>query len=161
MAASVKNKGKFNSCILSYRDADSLPHFVVVRQFVRSKKVEKNFSDRLKELRGDLSQDAFALKIGTKQTTLSNWERGFREPNFSGLILISTSCGVSADWLLGLSDERSPGRSSLSDSRIALLEKKIIQLESANDALQKALAIVGGHRAQPAKTGGSSATKTA
>ena len=64
------------------------------------------FRSRLRELRGDVSQEDFALKIGTKQTTLSNWERGFREPNFNGLALISTSCEVSADWLLGLSDDR-------------------------------------------------------
>ena len=121
----------------------------------------KSFGERLKELRGNLSQEDFALKIGTKQTTLSNWERGFREPNFSGLVLISTSCGVSSDWLLGLTDERAPGGTDASDARIAELEKKIIRLEGENAALQKALSIVGGHHAHPVKTGGAPATKTA
>ena len=123
--------------------------------------MKKSFGERLKELRGDLSQDDFALKIGTKQTTLSNWERGFREPNFSGLALIATSCGVSADWLLGLTDERAPGATVTTDARIAELEKKVIRLEGENSALQKALAIVGGHRVQPAKTGGAPAAKIA
>lgn len=123
--------------------------------------MKKSFGDRLKELRGNLSQEDFALKIGTKQTTLSNWERGFREPNFSGLVLISTSCGVSADWLLGLSDDRTPGVAVASDAQTSDLEKKIIRLEGENAALQKALSIVGGHRVQPVKTGGASATKTA
>ena len=123
--------------------------------------MKKSFGERLKELRGDLSQDDFALKIGTKQTTLSNWERGFREPNFSGLALIATSCGVSADWLLGLTDDRAPGAAVTTDARIAELEKKVIRLEGENSALQKALAIVGGHPARPAKTGGAPAAKIA
>ena len=123
--------------------------------------MKKSFGERLKELRGNLSQDDFAFKIGTKQTTLSNWERGFREPNFSGLVLIANSCGVSADWLLGLTDDRAPGATVTTDARIAELEKKVIRLEGENSALQKALAIVGGHRVQPAKTGGVPVAKIA
>lgn len=123
--------------------------------------MKKNFCDRLRELRGDLSQDEFASKIGTKQTTLSNWERGFREPNFSGLVLIATSCGVSADWLLGLSNERTPGSTAASDARIAELEMENLQLKSANAAYLTALETIGGRHVRPVKTGGSSATKTA
>ena len=133
--------------VLSHRDADRIPHIVVGCQFVRSRKVKKSFGGRLKELRGNLSQDDFALKIG--------------EPNFSGLVLIANSCGVSADWLLGLTDERAPGAAVTTDARIAELEKKVIRLEGENSALQKALAIVGGHPARPVKTGGAPAAKIA
>ena len=119
------------------------------------------FRSRLRELRGDVSQEDFALKIGTKQTTLSNWERGFREPNFNGLVLISTSCEVSADWLLGLSDERGGVSSVGGDAEKARMANKIHELEIKVATLENALSLVGGRRAPSAKTGGSTATKTA
>ena len=94
------------------------------------------FTKRLRELRGNLSQDDFALKIGTKQTTLSNWERGFREPNFNGLILISTSCEVSADWLLGLTDDRVVASGFGGDAEKAEYQKKLSDLEAENISLK-------------------------
>ena len=66
----------------------------------------KLFVERLKELRGSLSQSEFANKIGAKQTTYSSWERGIKEPGIFAIISISNTFGVSADWLLGLSDSR-------------------------------------------------------
>jgi transcriptional regulator with XRE-family HTH domain len=119
------------------------------------------FRSRLRELRGDVSQEDFALKIGTKQTTLSNWERGFREPNFNGLALISTSCEVSADWLLGLSDERGGVSSAGGDAEKARMANKIHELEIKVATLENALSLVGGRRAPVAKTGGGIVTKTA
>ena len=119
------------------------------------------FTKRLRELRGELSQEEFAQKIGTKQTTLSNWERGFREPNFNGLILISTSCEVSADWLLGLSDDRGGASGCGGDAEKVQMANKIRELEIKVTTLENALSLVGGHRAPSAKTGGSIATKTA
>ena len=94
------------------------------------------FCSRLRELRGDLSQEDFAHKIGTKQTTLSNWERGFREPNFSGLALISTSCEVSADWLLGLTDDRGGASGRGGDAEKAEYHKKLSDLEAENISLK-------------------------
>lgn len=122
---------------------------------------ENLFQFRLRELRGNLSQEDFANIIGTKQTTLSNWERGFREPNFSGLALISTSCEVSADWLLGLSDERGGVSSAVGDAEKARMANKIRELEIKVATLENALSLVGGRRAPSVKTGGSIATKTA
>ena len=66
------------------------------------------FADRLKELRGSLSQADFAYKIRAKQTSYSSWERGVKEPGVSTVVEIANTFGVSADWLLGLSDQRAP-----------------------------------------------------
>ncbi len=96
-------------------------------------------------------------RIGKNQQTWARYESDAVEPNAAMIRQICSAFSVSADWLLGLTDERAPG----DDSRIADLEKKIIRLEGENAALQKALAIVGGHPARPVKTGGSSAAKTA
>lgn len=53
-----------------------------------------------------MSQSDFALKIGVKQTSYSSWERGIKDPLAQTLAQIANTLGVSADWLLGLSDER-------------------------------------------------------
>ena len=123
--------------------------------------MKKVFCQRLRELRGSLSQGRYADKIGTKQTTLSSWERGFREPNLDGVVLIATTNGVSTDWLLGLSDDRRGGTPAGADASTIDLQKRIHDLEVENAALQKALSLIGGHRAPVVKTGGSPAIKTA
>ena len=60
--------------------------------------------DRLKALRGGLSQSDFAAKIGVKQTSYSSWERGVKDPAAQTIAQIASTFGVSCDWLLGLSD---------------------------------------------------------
>jgi transcriptional regulator with XRE-family HTH domain len=64
--------------------------------------MEKSFGERLRELRGQFSQEIFARKIGTKQTTLSSWERNVSQPDLEWLGIISSRLHVSVDWLLGL-----------------------------------------------------------
>ena len=118
------------------------------------------FVTRLNELRGDASVSAFARLAQIPQPSMDKYLTG-RSPSIDILIKLSCRFGVASDWLLGLTDGRAPGGAVTSDARIAELEKKVIRLEGENSALQKALAIVGGHRALPVKSGGSSATKTA
>jgi len=65
------------------------------------------FSDRLKELRGDVSQTAFAARFGLKQAVYSHYETGRREPDLNTLCRISNILKVSSDYLLGLSDTES------------------------------------------------------
>ena len=70
------------------------------------KKVFNILSDRLRELRGDVSQNEFARKIGVKQQSYNLWEAGKTDPSSSSLRLIATICNVTSDWLLGLSENR-------------------------------------------------------
>lgn len=60
--------------------------------------------ERLRALRGTMSQSDFATKIGVKQTSYSSWERGIKDPAAQTVAQIANTFGVSADWLLGLSD---------------------------------------------------------
>lgn len=79
----------------------------------------KIFSARLKILRDTLSQNEFAKSLNIPQTTYSRYETGKNEPDYESLVLICRRCGVSSDWLLGLSDERaqrSGGVSVVGDS---------------------------------------------
>lgn len=76
---------------------------------------------RLRELRGVESQADFAAKIGVKQTSYSSWERGIKDPLAQTIVLIANTLGVSADWLLGLSDEREPVSDAAPKSRPGLI----------------------------------------
>jgi transcriptional regulator with XRE-family HTH domain len=62
------------------------------------------FSGKLKTLRGDLTQTAFAKKLGIPQNTYHRYEKGERVPDIKALTKISKSLNVSADELLGLAD---------------------------------------------------------
>lgn len=103
--------------------------------------MNKKFVERLKELRGTMSQEEFAAKIGEKQTSYSAWERGAREPVISVLENISNRLGVSADWLLGLSDSRGESAAPAQQKIIAAqpdvlrelndLKKRVNALESS------------------------------
>jgi transcriptional regulator with XRE-family HTH domain len=64
----------------------------------------KIFCTRLRERRGELSQVAFARQLGMNQQTYQRYETGVREPDLETLHQIGVCCGVSIDWLLGLSD---------------------------------------------------------
>lgn len=64
------------------------------------------FAQRLKELRLDnsLTQAELANALSVDQRTVSNWEKGIREPDFESLMKIARYFNISADYLLGLVD---------------------------------------------------------
>lgn len=62
------------------------------------------FQERFKELRGDITQGQFAEKLGISRPTVSLYESGARIPDAEVLRTISEKCGVSADYLLGLTE---------------------------------------------------------
>ncbi len=59
-----------------------------------------NASERLKIIRGDLTQAEFAAKLGIHKNTLGRYERGESEPDFSVCVNICSIFGVSPNWLL-------------------------------------------------------------
>lgn len=65
------------------------------------------FAERFLQLRGQLSQEEFAKKVGLSRPTVSFYESGERLPDALKLRQIAEKCQVSADWLLGLSDVQS------------------------------------------------------
>lgn len=65
------------------------------------------FIDRLKIARQNLSQQAAADKIGIKQQAYARYETGRSTPGMDVLRKMCVVFGVSADWLLGLSDTMS------------------------------------------------------
>ena len=81
--------------------------------------------DRLRATRlsNDLTQEELAVKIGTDVKQVSRWESGKFAPNIETLVVIAQALNVSADYLLGLTDNPSPHMKidNLSDDERAVL----------------------------------------
>lgn len=95
-----------------------------------------SFTERIKELIGSSAVSAFARSVGLKQAAIDRYVKGLREPNADALRKISAACGVTTDWLLGVSS--TPNGVSDSDwrNRALAAERK---LEKVNKALAHAL----------------------
>ncbi|MBS6463688.1 MAG: helix-turn-helix transcriptional regulator [Firmicutes bacterium] len=65
------------------------------------------FPERLKLLRRQysLTQKELGEALGLTVSTICDWERRRSEPNLRQLALLTGVFGVSADFLLGLSEE--------------------------------------------------------
>ena len=75
-----------------------------------SNKTETNITlDRIKELKGNDSQEVFAQKIHTTQSNISKMLKGMTPPSAATLTELAKTYHVSVDWLLGLSDEKEIG----------------------------------------------------
>ena len=68
--------------------------------------MENIFGERLRELRRErgVGQVELANRIGVSKSIISLWENGLREPTISNLVAIAKYFGVTADYLVGLSD---------------------------------------------------------
>lgn len=60
----------------------------------------KGIGDRLKKIRGDLSQVKFAKSLDIKQQQYNRYEKGHNKPPLEILEKISTSRNLSIDWIL-------------------------------------------------------------
>lgn len=96
-------------------------------------------SERLRELRGTTSQCDFAAKIGVKQTSYSSWERGVKDPAAQTVAQISSTFGVSADWLLGLCDKRDGTPNSSVSPNLARLKDAATIVLTRSEDLERAL----------------------
>lgn len=50
----------------------------------------QSFGEKLKAIRGEVSQDAVATETGVKQAVISKWESGAARPNLSNFIRLAT-----------------------------------------------------------------------
>ena len=68
--------------------------------------MKKTFKERLEELQGEKTQKEFARSLGIPLNTYTNWLLHSRRPTMDAIISICTKLGESADWLLGLREQR-------------------------------------------------------
>lgn len=104
---------------------------------------------RLKDLQGENSVSAFARFLEMPQKTVDTYINGQRKPSVEFIMRVCSKCHVSADWLLGLSEDRGDSQSSAPTptvtksrqkvcepkfdylTKIAALERRLQALESA------------------------------
>lgn len=82
------------------------------------------FSGRIKDIRHTtgLSQNDFGKKIGVAQQTVYNWEHDKATPDPAMLVRICVEYDVSADYLLGMSDEGSALQPPAGTVKISVLD---------------------------------------
>jgi len=70
--------------------------------------MKSNFAARLGELRQEqaMNQRQVANDLGVSQAVLSHYENGLREPKLEFISKVCTYYDVTADYLLGISDDR-------------------------------------------------------
>lgn len=57
--------------------------------------------ERIRKIRGSMSQEKFGDMLGVNRTTVGSWEIGRHEPDLDLLIKIAQFGNVSMDWLTG------------------------------------------------------------
>ena len=87
------------------------------------------------------SQTELAERSGLSQNAISNYERGDREPGSTALAALARALECSADYLLGLTDDPTPGHLP---AGLTETEQKIVEAIRADDLLGAIRLIVGG-----------------
>lgn len=82
------------------------------------------FSEKIKELRISLglNQVEFAKILNVTKQSISNWENNNIMPSIDMLVRIAKTFSVSADYLLGLCDNRTLDVSGISDNVVSHLQ---------------------------------------
>lgn len=64
------------------------------------------FAQRLREIRGSMTQTEFSELTGISRASISNYENGLRTPDITALRQLHEATGVSVYYLLGITDAR-------------------------------------------------------
>ncbi len=91
------------------------------------------FDERIKELRLSLglNQIQFGRKLFITKQCISNWENGNIQPSIDMLIKICTTFHVSADYLLGLTNDCSLDVSGLTAEQILHIQNVVNDIRNA------------------------------
>lgn len=65
------------------------------------------YNIKSERIRAGLTREQVAEAVGVHPNSVKNWEQNSCQPGSNALIAMSTLFGCSADYLLGLTDERS------------------------------------------------------
>lgn len=93
------------------------------------------FGDKLKALRKErgLTQQQLADKMELVKGSISAYEQNTKYPSLDVLIKLCTFFQVSADYMLGLSDDMQFKMSALTDEQAQLILQLIAELEQKNN----------------------------
>ena len=81
---------------------------------------------RLKDLQGENSVSSFARFLEMPQKTVDTYINGQRKPSVEFIMRVCSKCHVSADWLLGLSDDRGGSQSAAPMPMVTKSRQKVL-----------------------------------
>lgn len=89
---------------------------------------------RIKQWRYDhyVTQQQLADRLGCPRNTLQCWETGRRSPGCEALAELCRAMDVSADWLLGLSEEPGQCQTLASSKEEITVSTESVKVESAS-----------------------------
>ena len=95
-------------------------------------------SEQLKQLRleKDLRQDQLAKLVHVEKSSISMYENDVRQPSYEVLLRYADIFGVSVDYLLGRTTDRSLDLSGLTAADIALISKLVDSMAAKNRKLE-------------------------
>lgn len=96
-------------------------------------------AQRLKQLRleKDLRQDQLAKLVHVEKSSISMYENDVRQPSYEVLLRYADIFGVSVDYLLGRTTDRSLDLSGLTAADIALITKLVDSMAAKNRKLEE------------------------
>ena len=97
---------------------------------------QSTIAQRLRQLRDGRTQQQMAERMGVSQASYSQWETDRRHKNLDTFAEMCRRLNVSADWLLGLTDER---KSLRIGSEISELRKKADAAVATIDEVRRRL----------------------
>lgn len=103
---------------------------------------------RIRELRGEMTQDAFAKKLNVARKTVVRWEAGAAIPDGASILALLLEFGAEPRWLL--TGERPPAATmGLTHREVALLSN----YEASDDSGKKIIEGTANLAAQPKRAG--------
>ena len=92
------------------------------------------FGERLRDLRHEkhMTHKQLADKLDLVKGTISAYEQGKKYPSIEVLIKLCNVFQISADYLLGLSDDMQLMKSNLTDEQMSTFRKLIHDMEQYN-----------------------------
>ena len=97
------------------------------------------FGDKLRALRmgKKLTQNDLAARLGIVGASVSSYEKSKQYPSVEVLIQLCQIFDVSADYLLGLSDDKNFNTSTLTDEQLQIVLRLINEFEQFNVLKEK------------------------
>ncbi|MDT2971382.1 helix-turn-helix domain-containing protein [Lactococcus lactis] len=92
------------------------------------------FGDKLRALRMEkkLTQNDLAARLGIVGASVSSYEKNKQYPSVEVLIQLCQTFDVSADYLLGLSDDKNFNTSTLTEEQLQIVLRLINKFEQSN-----------------------------
>ena len=79
--------------------------------------IKIEIGNRIKRVRGKLSQQAFSKQLNVGQTTVGRYERGERSPDAEFLLLLKNHFNISPNWLISGDGQMHDGETQCQSSK--------------------------------------------